>query len=176
MARLFIALDLSIEDKQKISLLDYTIAQEHVRKIPQQNYHLTLAFLGQLTSEQQILLMKTLDDQHHQLPHQAITLTTDNFGLFRKPQVAYVAIKKPHCALESLEQHIANLCSVVGYKAQHQEFVPHISILRKAKSQPTPQPSTHNLNLTCTSYSLYESVSAESGVKYLPLKTWQLID
>jgi len=91
--RLFFALDISKKDKDSIAnWRDQTLKLPY-KAITQDNFHITLAFLGNTTSEQQ----QHLTNQATKLAQQIVInapniLQLNHTGLFKKPKVFYLGL------------------------------------------------------------------------------------
>lgn len=187
MSRYFFALDLTEQSKQEIAQWRTEHIDEHFRyakPIALTNFHITLVFIGNLSKDNYLNILSALSNSISRekiSDHYAISLS--NVALFHKPQVLYLGLSNTPQWLSSLQQHIEQITNHYIDKPnhiirqhdepQHKEYVPHVSIYRKAQSLPTPAPSL-DIYLAINSFSLYESVSSDTGVQYTRKQTWLL--
>ena len=172
--RLFFALDINSNDKQSIACWQNSLNDQSLALVSADNLHITLSFLGQISSAQQHQLTSFVDQQL--MPVDVASkqrLTINHLSLFNKPKVLYLGLADtPHWLLilaEKLKQQALSL----GIFQESRTYCPHITVARKAKVLPNVAPLT--LTLTVNSFSLYQSLSTPTGVIYQPIKTWPLV-
>lgn len=176
MKRLFFALDISKTDKELLAKWREFHLKLDAKAIKKDNFHITLAFLGNVNDAQQAKLIECSEHYYHQYLHsntQGYSLMIDHADLFKKPQVLYLGFKSFPNTLIHLAEHLKQAAIQQGIKQEERPYLPHISIYRKAKTVPLEM--MVRLNIHCTSYSLYHSQSTPNGVTYTPLKTWTLV-
>ncbi|QOL26708.1 RNA 2',3'-cyclic phosphodiesterase [Thalassotalea sp. LPB0316] len=176
MARLFIALDIAPASKQYIAKCAELIHHQGMRVIPSANYHLTLFFLGEVELDAQAILIGEISNRLATKPISSFNYQLAHLGLFNKPKVAYLGLKHIPAPLSQLANIINEVVAKLGFVNQHNRFIPHISIFRKAKALPSDVVlrSVLPCQVTATSFSLYHSVSTASGVQYQAIHTWAL--
>lgn len=177
MKRLFFALDISEYDKEHISQwrTSYlTQIYQHCKNIPQENFHITLAFLGLVNDRQQSKLIEKMAKLRQGVALSAsLNLTLDHIGLFKKPQVLYIANREIPVPLLALHQQVKNLIIQEQLPVEERRYVPHISLFRKAKNLAT-NIALPALKIQISSFSLYQSHSDNDGVQYLKIASWPL--
>lgn len=99
------------------------------RRVPPDNLHLTLAFLGMQSST----LLPQLEHILSQLASPAIELILDRLGYFLKHRIAWVGMQQVPEPLEALQQALttALLQHRIGFD-QLSRFKPHITLARAA--------------------------------------------
>lgn len=173
MKRLFLALDISPEQKSQIALWRKNHCQLEYRTIPEKNFHLTLCFIGNLESAEESKLIEIVDKLYAQKNNMFICnsrIEIANIGLFKKPKVLYLGPETVPEWLYQLQAKLSQALAEIGYREHHENYQPHISIYRKATDIPKIKPL--KVNLKTKSFSLYHSQSTEQGVNYQPVKTW----
>lgn len=183
MAKLFFALDLDNKAKNNIARWrekSITLAMEQgkFKLIPQQNFHITLCFLGEVTAVQSKILIQKAQQLAQKIKLNKNSLLLSTVGLFKKPKVLYLA-PSPHKndltlkQLTNLANHLRCAALALDIYQEERPYLPHLSLFRKATFIPdliSPPAS----KLLIDSFSLYQSISTDSGVKYQAIKTWTL--
>jgi RNA 2',3'-cyclic 3'-phosphodiesterase len=132
--RAFIALEIpvSIQDaiQQQTAGLRATADSSLVRWVPAENLHLTLKFLGDVSSANLQFLTQMLAREASQ--HPGFPLQIGGLGSFpssRRPRVIWIGIHAP-TALESLQRSLEAAAERLGYEAEERPFSPHLTIGR----------------------------------------------
>ncbi len=193
---MFIALDITIADKSAITLWREQHLSLPFKVIPQQNFHITLAFLGVINKKQQNDVAKIISENHDNIKQRlsnflqgsctnknALKLTLSQLGHFNKAQVLHLMPTTSPDWLSYLEKVITEICQQSDILLENRAYKPHLSLYRKAKTPlALPEPLLLNTQLpngfcyqlNIKSFSLYYSYSNTSGVTYLPIHTWKL--
>ena len=116
-----------------------TLDDRNVRWTPAGNLHLTLRFLGELTSAQyaeaQELLRGTAETDTFRLH---IT-GTDAFPSFGKPSVLVLKLEgrtsEDHAALLAIQKNMEEYARQLGLPPEHRPFRPHITLGRVRRGQ-----------------------------------------
>ena len=171
--RLFFALDISANDKQTIAYWRDQTLKLPFKAITKNNFHITLAFLGNTNAEQQQKLINGANILARPITaNKNNELQLDHIGLFKKPKVMYLGLHTCPNWLHDLANNLSKAALAVDLHQENRPYCPHLSIYRKAT------PITHhyavNFSLVIKSFSLYQSISQKTGVTYCPINTWQL--
>jgi len=147
--------------------------QNHPAKIvPVNNWHVTLAFLGNVSSETKACLQQ----QAGLLEGKRFTLQLDQFGYFERARVAWLGCNDVPHEMAALFDKLNVALAPCGYQPDFKKFVPHMTLLRKASKGLAAQdvkPITWPVN----EFVLVESVPTEpieKGVIYNVINRWQL--
>jgi len=177
--RLFFALDILPSDKALIANWRDSKLNLPFKAIAVDNFHITLAFLGNVTSQQQALLSNKADEIVQQvlsikIPPLKISdpLLLNSIGLFKKPQVLYLGLKTCPNWLKQLAESLTVQSKLIGLFQEERAYLPHLSLYRKASD--ITNSFQLQMPLEIKSFSLYQSSSTEYGVSYCVIKTWQL--
>ncbi|MBN2550356.1 MAG: RNA 2',3'-cyclic phosphodiesterase [Anaerolineales bacterium] len=140
--RAFIAISLTDEIYQHldqvISLLQSRLPKAPVRWAPANNIHLTLKFLGEISTANLAVLQKTLQAEVSR--HAPFEISVGEVGAFpsiRRPRVIWVGVKAPpelHTVQHNVEAELARL----GYAAEERDFSPHLTLGRIGRNA-TPE-------------------------------------
>ncbi len=151
--------------------------QTSVKKVDKENYHITLCFLGNVTYEAQNLFVLQVNQWAENafndllLDKKDLSLTFNHYGLFKKPQVFYMANNVIPTWQKRLAESLANCARSLHIFQEERAYLSHISLYRKVKLLPSNLPAL-DLKISIKGFSLYQSVSSEDGVRYLPIQTW----
>ena len=169
--RLFLALDISEQDKARIATWREQSANFAYRPITASNFHITLAFLGGLDSKcQQSLISACQQLVVSQPVLSKQNLVLNELGHFKKPKVLYLNLAETPQWLSYMVETIHGIANNLEIALEQRVYLPHLSLYRKALAQHAQA----NLAITVSSFSLYHSYSTENGVCYQPIETWPL--
>jgi len=130
--RLFVAIKIE-PDNTFIALynkLKNLWIEQNINWVPLNNIHLTLHFFGDTNEILIPLISEQLKDSVHNVSTFEINIS--NFGVFGssyKPRVIWMNIN-PNENIKVLSQNISSNLSKIGYIADRQNFVPHLTIGR----------------------------------------------
>jgi 2'-5' RNA ligase len=140
------------------------------RRVPWENYHFTLAFVGEASNAQAAALRAI-----GPLDVPAFTVRFDTYEHWQRSEVVVIAASECPPALHDLQ------CKLRG-KITHQHiagdlgpFRPHVTIARKAGQAPVQQTMSGFL-WRVTALQLVRSVRSDAGSIYTVLDRWHLLD
>ena len=150
------------------------------RWVHEQDYHITLAFLGLVEKE---LLEKTIHSTKKLLEEQKFSLTLNKIGTFgavKSPRIFWADVEDSE-ELNAVQRIVYNHCIDLGFELDKKPFRPHITLARKWDSeQPFQQQETFittedgkKLIFTVDEIILYES-HVEETPKYKELASFPL--
>ena len=129
--RTFLALELNAQAKNELSRLSHEIHSScHGSFYGQELYHLTLAFLGEITTEEAQSLVLVLEDELSRVP--AFDLKLCRLGYFAQPESATVfcsTAKEPK--LDELAQLIYKAAWDCGIDFDAKKFRAHVTLGRR---------------------------------------------
>ncbi len=143
--------------------------------VPEDNYHLTLLFLGQ--QEEQ-----WLDDLAHAInEHVALSsqlLVTQQIMPFPEssPKIVAALIEQSE-ALSTLYKQVKKAAMICGMAVEKRRFRPHITLARKypRQGQQLMPAAMDKLTDEATRLIIYESHLSPSGAEYEPLYEFDLV-
>jgi len=187
--RAFIAINLSQEILERIELMSLDLRsrleQVPVRWVPADNIHLTLKFLGNVSTANLEMLKEIMGNvvaNHHECD-----ISVGGIGAFPKthnPRVIWVGMEVPQ-ELISLQHNIEIETARLGYSREHRPFSAHLTfgrVSRNASSQDVraiaeilDSYKVGFLGATrITSVYLYRSDLKPDGAVYTPIYTAEL--
>jgi 2'-5' RNA ligase len=135
------------------------------RSVPPENYHITLAFLG----NQPGALFDDIVVAASAISLQPMALELDRFGYWPKPRVFWLGPSKHPESLVKLAAQLRAKMELLGLQPERRPLKPHISLCRKVAATPNadlPRP----VRWPVENFVLVESVTAESGAQYQVVK------
>lgn len=156
MIRAFIAIDLSPEIQRRLEEVAGQLKQHlpgvPVRWVPVENVHLTLKFLGDVSSSNLEMLKRILETEVHN--HHHFEISVGELGAFpseRRPRVIWVGVEAP-AELSAIQHGIEAETARLGYPAEERAFSPHLTLGRVARNA-TPQ-NINQISRVLTSYKI----------------------
>lgn len=178
--RLFFAFNLERKDKNQLKSALAKIKKffPFERWIPEENWHLTLAFLGNIYNKETINYLKSL---LLTIPKSRSKINTIVYKIdFAPPQTVikrmiWAYIKNTE-ELNNLYREIKISLNKIGIQQTSQNnFLPHINLVRLKKTY-RDKTLNHrtNFNLTLRKLNLYQSILSPKNAKYMVLKSTKL--
>lgn len=169
--RLFFALWPSHHTRDAIYKVERALQkQTDGRLVKVENLHITLAFVGSVTEEQQQCMKQVASNI--QLP--SFNLVLSELGYWPKPKVAWLAPKQTPGGLINLANSLNANLEACGYEADKRPFHAHITLLRKAKRHPK-ETQTREIDWSVDRFALVESITHQQGVEYQVITEWPLL-
>ncbi|MBE1282513.1 MAG: RNA 2',3'-cyclic phosphodiesterase [Rhodobacteraceae bacterium] len=142
------------------------------RPVPQDNLHLTLAFLDDQPEE----LLEDLHEELSTLRAAPFTIELAGLGVFGTA-IHVPASDNPN--LTALYDRITSACRRVGIPLQRRRFRPHVTLARLGKGQSPPPLKTELSDfqipaLPVTQVALYHSILHPKGARHEELASYQL--
>ena len=140
--RAFIAIDLSAEVKHKLEEISRQLKNklpgQSVRWVAVKNIHLTIKFLGDVSTGNLPVLQRVL--QAEVARHPAFEFVVSELGAFpsiRRPRVIWVGVQAPP-QLQTLQHRVENEMARLGYPPEERGFSPHLTLGSVARNA-TPE-------------------------------------
>ena len=172
--RSFVALplpnDFSLLLGDEASRLSYQDKNNNVRWVNEQNYHVTLAFLGDIESSQIDYLATELD---HFLQADQVQLELSHLSPFpeRSPKLIAAILNKTDTLLSVYEQTKKAINST-GIQIEKRKFMPHITLGRfrtPGRRRQIISSNLFNAHAQINTVVLYESILTANGAEYQPM-------
>lgn len=140
------------------------------RRIPPEQLHMTLRFLGDLTERQYNSLLSQLPTM--ELPR--FTLSLEQLGCFPRASVVWIGPTEVPATLVALNQELNNRCGSLKLTPPHRAYRPHITLFRHPclPELPAITPLIYRPSELC----LYQSIHTEQGPYYRIQARWPLKD
>jgi len=168
--RLFVAVDLPRDVRGALAAWAARAAPDGVRLVPEENLHLTLAFLGSRSKAQAVAVGALLPGVAEPLGELrsagALWLSP------RRPTVLTVALSLTP-QLQALRTAVSEALSTsVGYEPDRRRFRPHVTVGRVARGMRISNaelPPAPALTFGADALTLYRSYPGPGGSRYEPL-------
>ena len=178
--KLFFALDLPASLKVQIDNWRDATYKVLGAGVPAENFHITLAFLG----ECQAAKLESLTSAAAGIQAQAFDVQLDELGFWHKSGIFWLGSS---AAPEGIFE-LARKCRATAGSQQlfpknngaNKSYTPHLSLWRNQTSVPPAPLVLPNFQWRCESFSLFESVALQrvsklgAGVRYRALASWPL--
>ncbi len=132
MYRLFVAVDLPEEEKRAVAAIGHKLGG--ARRVPVDQIHLTLRFIGE-ADENQFAAIKGALAGISAVPFPLALLGVGHFPPGRHPRVLWVGIETSEPLLQ-LQQEVELALANVGIAPDERRFSPHITIARLKDTPP----------------------------------------
>lgn len=135
--RLFIALTLEHSSRREINNLQGKMWGENKRGLTDsENFHLTLAFLGETDSKRVEEICWAMEKTRMQPPE----LVFDRIGVFKQNngEIWWLGIKE-NKLLEKLQSSLVDNLMYKGFRLEERKFVPHLTLARKNRPNFIPK-------------------------------------
>lgn len=140
------------------------------RPVPVNNLHMTLFFLGEVDAV-------TLQKIEHFSDHvctSSFSITLSELVFRQKQQLVWVEAEEVPPQLADLLNVLRENLSILPVRLEKRQFVPHVTLVRKANSQRAPFKAITPIQWQVGHFSLVRSHLGEKGVRYEILKNWML--
>ncbi len=145
-------------------------ALQQSRSVRPGNLHMTLHFIGSVSSEVLQNLTSALDLVHAN----AFEMKVDTSGCFPRPRVLWLGVTQVPPALQALVQQTAVCLQQCIEAYEFRSFQPHITLFRKVRN-PGELVQLPTIHWPVNSFALVESKTLPEGVQYEVLKQWPLV-
>ncbi|WP_279246632.1 RNA 2',3'-cyclic phosphodiesterase [Candidatus Litorirhabdus singularis] len=140
------------------------------RPVPVANYHMTLAFLGDINEPQ----LEALIDKTSTLELPSFKLTLDTTGFWSKTGILWLGPSTPPAALNQLAQALGSVASSCQLPVARSQFKPHLTLARRVNPPPGAPLQLPEFSCACSSFALFESSQGKHGVSYHTVAEWAL--
>lgn len=177
MDRLFIAIDIPDEIKNRFVGILESLKRIGAKVVPTSNIHLTLKFIGETNKTQDVIkVLKDIQSNYFDLTISEVGV----FGNLEHPRVFWVGVEDNEM-LKNLHKNIESKLNLLGILKDEREFSPHITLARfKVRINPAKLRSILNENnktfgsFRVDSFFLYKSILSQPDPIYQKLEMFKL--
>jgi len=172
--RLFFALEAESATTLAIANWRDTRLMTDGRPVPAANFHITLAFVGELPDGKSERLADAVDAWVGAVAPASGTLVLDTPGYWPKIGIYWLGPAQWPEALDGLARKLRSLATTAGARRDSAAFRPHVTLIRGCEQPPAAPICLPAISWRYRHFSLLESVQGKSGVSYRPLASWAL--
>ncbi len=168
--RLFFGLQL---DQQTCLDIDHWVTTSlppMTHPVPLANLHITLAFLGKVDPGRLERLISSADD----IRCLQFELMLDEVGFWNKPGILWLGTNETPQPLLALSRKLKYLVNQMGFSAEKRTYQPHVTIARRCELPIPAAIEPPHFHSAFDQFTLYESVTTKSGMRYEVLEHWPL--
>ncbi|MGR5064899.1 RNA 2',3'-cyclic phosphodiesterase [Photobacterium sp. DNB22_13_2] len=145
------------------------------RPVSEDNLHITLAFLGMVTTEQADAVVAATEQL---APPSPFFLQLNTLGYWKRSKVIWLAPERPPEALMRLTQQLKGLALDCGLEQESRAYKPHITLAKSVARRPESLPAFDKIDFHFNHFGLYISKpvshDGRQSVQYLRLGQWSL--
>ena len=171
MKRLFFALWPDAEIRRQLAEVAELLPEASCRRVPVENLHLTLVFLGNVPDTALPALKDGANRLRLQTPGFALRLERN--GWWKRSGIAWLTPEQAPPPLLSLVDELRRLSKQAGLSIEERDYRPHLTLARKLKRKPGPL-RFEPLHWQVRDFCLVESVTHPQGASYQPMQSWAL--
>ena len=154
--------------RRQLAQVQATFDPDTARAVSPDNFHLTLAFLGEIPADERECC--SLAAGAIEIPEFAVTL--DRFGCFgRQRPLCWIGPTAIPVDLLTLHKRLHRALAVCGYH-ERRRFTPHVTLFRKAERLTAPD-ETPSIELRVDRFFLFESVRKDDDIVYVPIEEYR---
>ena len=177
--RTFFALDLPAQSKLAIarwreSAFRSLEAGGLARPVPAANFHMTLAFIGELPQRKLEQLCDRVDALLGSKPCAAGIVELNEVGYWPRNGILWLGPAQCPGELQQLATRLRTLAGQAGGKRESKAFQPHISLFRRCTIAPPASLSAPEFAVGYAEITLFESHRGDQGASYQPIHRWTL--
>lgn len=155
------------QEKVKLAQFPYHIW------LHEEDFHVTLQFLGELTEEKKSKLSKDLERLENFPSFKMVLKGINGFGKVTQPRVLWIGVEKSD-KLNDLHHLVKTICESNACPTDNRTYIPHITIAKKWKNKSEylgeySRPITEVISTTINEIALYR-INPTATVKYIPEK------
>ena len=135
------------------------------RAIVDANLHMTLAFVGDTSTERVDMLRAIVPT----LPRRRFALILDRIGTFNHSELAWIAPTDAPVALAALQSALATALESDGFTLETRPFHPHITLARRC-TRTIATARFEKIAWNVERFALLASIASDGGVRYRELR------
>lgn len=141
------------------------------KPVPIVNFHLTLAFLGEIDERQ----LEYLEDAVADVYSGCVELNLDTLGYWHKSALLWLGPTQTPPELADLAGQLVQLGKSCGQKMDKRAYHSHLTLARKVTSPPPAAMIEPAFTCLFEEFALYESDTRPTGAQYREVVSWPLI-
>lgn len=172
--RVFFALPLQEQLKLEIDQWRNDSLPPSQNAVPAANFHITLAFIGQIKDSDIDVLYHRTDQLIKSNTFSKEALKLIDTGFWPKPGILWIGPTDWPDDLTKLAGKLQNVGRNFGAKKAKKSYRPHLTLSKKTH-KPSYPIEAPKFELDYNQITLYHSISMKAGVRYTALNSWPLL-
>jgi len=172
--RLFFGFDLPGDSKTALAEWRDRFVVADGRPVPPANFHITLAFLGDIEKRFVERLCDSVDARLDTLASEPQSLLLDRPGYWPAPGIFWIGTSSDTARVSMIARKLGSLGQEFGARRDRRTYVPHVTLLRRCVAPPPAPLAEPRIALSLDEFTLFESRPGRNAVAYEPLSTWRL--
>ncbi len=169
--RLFFAVFPDGETRRQLAAAAQALVlDDESRRVPSENYHMTLAFIGEVSAP--LAALKTVGAAQRA---RAFTARLDGYEYWPTPSVVVARASSCPAQLEDLRRALCADLARCGVRLDDRPFRPHVTLARKVPQAPVLQ-AMSEIAWTAHAFQLARSDRSRAGAVYTVVDSWPLLD
>ncbi|MDZ7841438.1 MAG: RNA 2',3'-cyclic phosphodiesterase [Gammaproteobacteria bacterium] len=141
-------------------------ARSPARRVPADNLHITLVFLGPLDPPR----LNAVRAVAVAAPWSGASLKLDRIGYWKRARIVWAGSSEGSEALSALAETLRSRLRRLGFRIETRPFVPHVTLYRKAGRRPRWRPEV--IDWRIQRFCLVRSTLSSSGSRYEIVERW----
>lgn len=141
------------------------------RLVPIQNFHITVAFLGEINNTTLQTLSENIDDRDLGA---AFELSLNTVGYWPDSRVLWLGSSEACVPAIKLAQTCKQAANRAGVRVSGRKFEPHVTLARNPAAPPPAPLLDPDFLMRCDSLQLYQSILDRDGARYVEIESWGL--
>jgi len=172
--RVFFGLETDSDTRRALADWRDCYAAAAGRAVPAANFHITLAFIGEVDNRQLDTLCRAVDAWEPGPHTKAGKVVLDQVGYWPKPGIYWAGPAQPPPGLAALARKLQHIGGLVGARLEKRLFAPHVTLYRGCTEPPTAPTVLPAITLAYDHFTIFESQMSRQGVSYHALADWAL--
>lgn len=185
MPRLFVALEIGATAQQRVATEQARLAETmhgaSLRWVKQDQLHITLVFIGQVSDERGAQVIEMLRDP---LPHPPFRFELGGLGAFPPhgaPRALWIGVTSGAEDVVRVQASVAERLVALGIERERRGFSPHLTLARWRDSRPSDRPRTTRespptiARVDARAVTLFQSRVSSAGSVYTRLTECSLL-
>lgn len=144
------------------------------RPVPPANFHITLAFIGDIAPDSLEMLGEGVDNWLGQSDVLGAEIALNRIGYWPKPGIYWLGPDTWPEPLSYLADKLRRLATTAGARRDRNTFQPHVTLFRNCETAPAAPLTMPAIMLRYLHFTLFESRRGKTGSRYYPLQHWEL--
>jgi 2'-5' RNA ligase len=158
--------------REQIATASQSLSLERgARRVPRENYHMTLAFVGDVAASRLPVMLQVGAAQKER----AFSVTFDEYEYWPKPGVIVAAARLIPAELHRLWWQLHHELAGHGWALESERLRPHVTLARKV-SQPPVLQAMSEVDWRVRDFCLMRSDTSGIRSAYTVVDTWSLLD